>query len=44
MRKDAKRRAWLETLVKLHREKWERTGDIKLLKIAHDLEIEAGYW
>jgi uncharacterized protein YihD (DUF1040 family) len=44
MKKDAKRRAWLQELAQLHREKWQKTGDIKLLKIAYDLEIEAGHW
>ena len=31
---------YLFDLARLHREKWQKTGDIKLLKIAHDLEQE----
>jgi hypothetical protein len=44
MKTDANRRAWLEKLAALHLEKWEKTGDIKLLKIAYDLKIESSYW
>lgn len=35
---------WLRHLAQLHRDKWQLTGDVKLLKIAHDLETESTYW
>jgi len=35
---------YLFDLARLHLEKWELTGDIKLLKIAHDLKVEGGLW
>jgi hypothetical protein len=35
---------YLFDLARLHLEKWERNGDIKLLKIAHDLKNEAKLW
>jgi hypothetical protein len=35
---------YLFDLARLHLEKWERNGDIKLLKIAHDLKVEAKLW
>lgn len=38
------RAVWLFNLAQLHRDKWSRTGDIKLLKIAHDLDREATLW
>jgi uncharacterized protein YihD (DUF1040 family) len=44
MKKEQSRRAWLKELARLHREKWQKTGDIILLKIAYDLEIEATFW
>ena len=44
MEKEQSRRAWLQELARLHREKWQKTGDIILLKIAYDLEIEATFW
>ena len=44
MKKEQSRREWLKELARLHREKWQKTGDIKLLKIAYDLEIEATFW
>ena len=44
MKKELSRRAWLQKLARLHREKWQKTGDIKLLKIAYDLERESTYW
>ena len=43
-KQEKERKNWLITLAKMHRDKWVTTGDIKLLKIAHDLEIEASYW
>ena len=44
MKQEKSRRAWLQELARLHREKWQKTGDIKLLKIAVDLEDEAKLW
>jgi uncharacterized protein YihD (DUF1040 family) len=44
MKKEQSRSAWLQELARLHREKWQKTGDIKLLKIAADLEHEATLW
>lgn len=38
------RRNWLLGLAVAHLYKWERTGDIKLLKIADQLEKEALLW
>ena len=38
------RAIWLHQLADLHRSKWLQNGDIKLLKIAHDLDIEASLW
>lgn len=38
------RAVWLWNLADLHRQKWQSTGDIKLLKIAHDLDREAELW
>ncbi len=35
---------FLHDLARLHLEKWKKTGDIKLLKIAHDLKIEAAFY
>jgi hypothetical protein len=44
MKKEQSRRAWLHELARLHREKWQKTGEIKLLKIAADLDREAVLW
>jgi hypothetical protein len=41
---ERERGQWLRHLAQLHRDKWQTTGDIKLLKIAHDLDIEAKHW
>jgi len=41
---ERERGQWLRHLAQLHRDKWQTTGDVKLLKIAHDLEIESTYW
>ena len=35
---------YLRQLAQLHIEKWKTNGNIKLLKIAHDLKIEAALW
>jgi len=35
---------FLHDLARLHLKQWETTGDIKLLKIAHDLKIEAAFY
>lgn len=35
---------FLHDLARRHIEKWARNGDIKLLKIAHDLKIEASFY
>jgi len=35
---------FLHDLARLHLEKWQKTGDIKLLKIAHDLKMEASLY
>jgi hypothetical protein len=35
---------FLHDLARLHLEKWQKTGDIKLLKIAHDLKVEAAFY
>lgn len=35
---------FLHDLARLHLKKWEKTGDIKLLKIAHDLKNEAAFY
>jgi hypothetical protein len=41
---ERERGQWLRYLAQLHRDKWQTTGDVNLLKIAHDLEIESTYW
>lgn len=35
---------FLHDLARLHLKKWAINGDIKLLKIAHDLKIEASFY
>lgn len=38
------RKQWLFELARLHREKWQTNGDIKLLLIAAQLDNEAALW
>lgn len=41
---DFDRAYYLHDLARLHIEKWKKNGDIKLLKIAHDLKVEASFY